>query len=100
MTADEDQSSLAERQMQGSISLVKMEMLKNYCRCTTIAMMWWIVGACTVLAAEAPIPPNPAAATKESTKEATKVAEPPRPAAPVLALVPSGGAFASNVIVV
>ena len=73
-----------------------MEILKNYRRCTTIALMWWIVGACTVLAAETPAAPNPAVATQESTK----AAEPPRPAAPVLALVPSGGVFTSNVIVV
>jgi len=73
-----------------------METLKNYCRCITIAMMWWMVGAGAVPAAETTTTPTPAAAVKESTK----VAEPASPAALALTLVPSGGVFASNVMVV
>src|SRR6266478_2652172 len=80
-----------------------MELLKKCWRRATIATMVWLVGACVVQAAETPLAPSPAAATKDSTKDSTKVAAEtlvaPSSAVPGLALVLSGGVFTSNPVV-
>src|SRR5882724_8521916 len=97
-----------------------MELLRKCWRRATIVTMAWLVVTCVVQAAETPLAPSPAAATKvpaeaqvlpsvaaatkDSIKDSTKVPGetpvlPTSAPPPVLTLAPYGGVFASNPVV-